>query len=225
MINLKLTRVYFIALLLPLSVQARNAPWVGVDLKGQPCHGEAQAYGPWDYTKGEERSKIPVVEEYHFTPAVENHIKGKSGSIEQDLDYTLRAVPNHHKALLSAIRYQVKLNKKILGIHTPLMTPVECYLQRAIRFSPTDFGTVSLYAFYLKEIGELDKSAEYYEKALAIDPDNAKVEYSYSLLLIELKQYDKALEYAKKAYAHGKPPKALKEKLIKLDVWKEPAVE
>lgn len=218
----KLTRLFLILLLLPTTSQARNAaPWVGADLRGLPCNGEGQGYGPWDYTKTNERPKIPIVEHYHFTTDVENHIKGESSYIEGDLDYTLRAVPNHHKALLSAIRYQLKLNKKQLRANRPLMTPVECYLQRAIHFSPNDAGSVSLYAYYLKEIGLLEKAADIYQKALDIAPDNAKIHYSYSLLLIEQKQYDKALEYAKKAYAHGKPPTALKNKLIRLGVWKE----
>ena len=224
MIILKLTHIFLIVLLLPLTVHARNAaPWVGADLKGLPCSGKGQGYGPYDYTKANERSKIPVVEEHHFTPEVENHISGKSGYIENDLDYTLRAVPNHHRALLSAIRYQLKLNKKQLKRNDPLEAPMECYLQRAIHFSPSDAATVSLYAYYLKGIGQLEKATDLYQKALTIAPDNAKIQYAYSLLLIELKQYDKALEYAKKAYTHDKTPEALKNKLIKLGVWKVPA--
>jgi tetratricopeptide (TPR) repeat protein len=194
---------------------------VGSDLKGLPCNGGGQGYGPYDYTKANERGHIPVVEEHHFTPEVENHIRGKSGYLTGDLDYTLRAIPNHHKALLSTIRYQLKLNEKLLAKNRPLETPVECYLQRAIHFSPNDAASVSLFAYYLKEIGQLEKAAKLYEKALDISPDAAKIEYSYSLLLIDLKQYDKALEYAKKAYTHGKPPKGLKNKLVKLGVWKE----
>jgi Tfp pilus assembly protein PilF len=165
---------------------------------------------------------MPIVESNHFTPEVENHIKGKSGYLEDDLDYTLRAIPNHHKALLSVIRYQLKLNKKLMIKHN-LLTPVECYLQRAIHFSPNDATSFTLYAYYLKEIGQPQKAADLYQKALTIDPNNAKMQYSYSLLLIELKQYDKALEYAEIAYTHGKPPEGLKNKLIKLGVWKKPA--
>lgn len=212
-----------ILLLFSSYLYAAQAPWVGADLKGLPCTGEGQGYGPFDYTKSNERGKIPIVEAHHFTPEVENHLKGESGYLEGDLDYTLRAVPNHHKALLSVIRYQLKLNKKLLLKNTPLLTPVECYLQRAIHFSPNDAASFSLYAYYLKEVGETQKAADLYQKALAIAPDNAKIQYSYSLLLIDLKQYDKALEYAEKAYTHGKPPEGLKNKLIKLGVWKKPA--
>jgi len=216
--------VLCLAYLLPITTQARNAaPWVGVDLNGVPCNGGEQGYGPWDYTKADERSNIPVVEQHHFTPEVENHIKGKSGYLVTDLDYTLRAVPNHPKALLSIIRYQEKQNKKLLKNPMPLASPVECYLQRAIHFSPEDVSSYSLFAYYLKESGNPEKAAKAYQKALTISPNNAKLAYSYSLFLIEQKQYDKALEHAKKAYAHGKPPESLKNKLIKLGVWKEAA--
>ncbi|AEF99639.1 tetratricopeptide repeat protein [Methylomonas methanica] len=187
-----------------------------------PCQGNDQGYGPWDYTHADERKKIPVVEQHHFTTPVENHIKGQEGRLEEDLDYTLRAVPNHHRALLSIIRYQIKFNRNLLLKKAPLISPVECYLQRAIHFSPRDAGTVSLYAYYLKETGQKNKADDYYQKALTIAPDNAKIAYSYSLLLVELQQYEKAMEYAKKAYANKKAPPALKNKLIKLGYWKEP---
>ncbi len=207
-------------LLLPIPLYAAQAPWVGADLKGQACAGKGQGYGPFDFTKASDKPHIPIVEQHHLTPNVINHIKGQEGSIPGDLDYTLRAVPNHHNALLSAIRYQLKLNNKLLAKKEPLSTPVECYLQRAIHFSPTDAVGVSLYAYYLKKIGELEKSAKFYQNALIIRPDDAKIEYAYSQLLIEQKQYDKALEYAKKAYKHGTPPPKLKNQLIKLGVWK-----
>ncbi len=212
-----------ILLLFSSYLQAAQAPWVGADLKGLACTGEGQGYGPYDYTKANERGKIPIVEDHHFTPEVENHIRGKSGYITGDLDYTLRAIPNHPRALLSAIRYQLKLNIKLIDANKPLMTPVECYLQRAIHFSPNDATPIELYAYYLKEIGQPQKAADFYSKALTLVPDNAKIEYSYSLLLIQLKQYDNALKYAEKAYSHGKPPEGLKNKLIKLGVWKKTA--
>ncbi len=198
---------------------AASAPWVGATLNGLPCSGGGQGYGPFDYTqRARLKENINLVESAHFTPDVENLIKGNAGSLEGDLDYTLRAWPNHHKALLSIIRYQLRINKKQMP--GKLATPPECYLQRAIRFSPSDVGSYSLYAYYLKEVGIKDKAANIYQKALAMSADNAKLEYSYSLFLIEEKQYDKALEYAKKAYSHAKPPLGLKNKLIKLGVWK-----
>lgn len=203
------------------NVWAAAAPWVGRTLDGLACNGGGQGFGPYDYTNIlHKKTSLKIVETYHFTLDVENLIKGQSGPLESDLNYTLRAWPNHHRALVSIIKYQLKINQKF--VPGKLETPPECYLQRAIHFSPEDAISYSLYAYYLKEIGQTDNAATLYQKALAISPNNSKIEYAYSKFLLEIKQYDKALEYAKKAYAHGKPANALKEQLIKLGVWKLP---
>ncbi len=208
-----------ILMLFSTPIGAAQAPWVGQALNGLPCLGGAQGFGPYDYTM---RSQIPkdltIVETYHFTPEVEQLIAGHSGTIEGDIDYTLRAWPNHHKALLSIVRYQLGINSKMR--QGKLKTPPECYLQRAIHFSPQDSASYSIYAYYLNKVGQSKRAADVYEKAIKITPNNAKLEYAYSLLLIELKKYDEALDFAKKAYAHGKPPLALQNKLKKLGVWK-----
>ena len=194
------------------------APWVGSTLTGLRCNGKAQAYGPYDYTNHLHNSKRPVVEKHHFNKNVENLIKGQTSHVTDDLDYTLRAIPNHHRALLSAIRYQIRVNKKFE--RKALAPPVECYLQRAINFSPKDSTVLTLYAYYLRKAGKLSEAEAKYQRALKISPDSAKILYSYSLLLIDLKKHDQALIYAKKAYQNGRPPINLKNKLIKLKVWK-----
>ncbi len=215
----------FLAILLISSffsqVQAKSKPvWVGTSLNGVPCVGEAPGYGygPYDYINPSDKKKIPVVEIFHFTKNVELLIKGKSGTLPSDLDYTLRSIPNHHKALLSTIRYQVKLLNKLAT--KKLLNSPECYLQRAINYNPKDAALYAIYGYYLTKIGRLTEAAKKYEEALKISPDNSKFEYSYSLLLVKLKEYKKALEYAKRAYKHGKPPNGLMKKLKRLGVWK-----
>ncbi|SJM91701.1 tetratricopeptide repeat protein [Crenothrix polyspora] len=197
-----------------------KAPWVGTSLLGTPCIGGGQGYGPFDYTK--KKSYTPenliLVESAHFTPEVENLIKGNRGYLDSDIDYTLRAWPNHHRALLSITRYQLKIDNKLSNAR--LKTPVECYFQRALHFSPKDAISLSLYGYFLRKTGHLKAAVSAYEQALTLAPDTSKMEYAYSLLLIDLKQYDNALVYAKKAYQHGMPPQGLKNKLIKLGAWK-----
>ncbi|MCK9606072.1 MAG: tetratricopeptide repeat protein [Methylomonas sp.] len=206
----------------------KSAPWVGNDLKGYSCAGRGQGFGPYDYTNDADKNNtigggtdtaLTIVEVAHFTPAIENLVKPRFDSFLADFDYTLRAWPNHHKALLSLVRFTLDVNKKIRKPEK-IYTPVECYFQRAIHFSPNDAATYSLYAYYLRKIGEHEQAQKLYEKALEIHPGSSKIEYTYSLFLIELKQYEKALEYAQKAYQHGNPPPGLKNKLIKLNVWK-----
>lgn len=201
---------------------SNNAEWVGNHLSGEPCQGRAPNYGPFDYSKRvtPNPGNLSIVEHAHFTADVENLIKGNtSGTPAGDLDYTLIAWPNHHRALLTVINYQLNyLNK--LSKHGPDNSP-ECYLQRAIHFSPEDPVSYSLYGHYLRKIGRFNEAVKFYEKSLALDPDNSKFAYSFSLLLIDLKRYEDALKFAKIAYQDKRAPKGLKEKLKKLGVWQD----
>ena len=225
----KIFCVCFLFFLLPLAAVAnKSAPWVGASLAGVRCSGSGQGFGPFDYTSrgGENAKNLEIVEAHHFTPAVENLVGGAdSGGIVGDLDYTLRAWPNHHRALLSLIKYQINMDSKAnidsKAAKSKLPTPPECYLQRAIQYSPSDIVPYSLYGYFLRKIGHIEDAVKFYEKAMALDPENEKVAYSYSLVLIDLKHYDEAVKFAKIAYHHGKAPKGLKEMLIKLGVWKD----
>ncbi|MGZ3814278.1 MAG: tetratricopeptide repeat protein [Mucilaginibacter sp.] len=210
-------------------VDAASAPWVGVDLKGSNCSGGVQGFGPYDYTSSADKkmniggtdNPLNLVERAHFTPNVEGLIGGQSaaGALESDLDYTLRAWPNHHRALLSVIKYQLDVKNKLRK--GKLLAPPECYLQRAIHFSPHDAVTYSLFGHYLRKMGHLEDAVKYYQKALELDRGNVKIAYSFSLLLIDLKRYEEAVKYAKIAYQTKGAPKALKQKLEKIGVWNE----
>ena len=85
--------------------------WVGTDLAGAPCSGSRQGYGPYDYTdprtrKGGKDAPLSLVERYHFTPDVENLVGGNTSlGPEGDLNYTITAFPNHHRALKSGIEW------------------------------------------------------------------------------------------------------------------------
>ena len=63
---------------------------------------ETGGYGPYDYTNPIHfREKLPIVEGAHFDAGVESlrgHLKKNAGTLDGDLDYTLRAFPNHHRA-------------------------------------------------------------------------------------------------------------------------------
>ena len=198
-----------------------KAPWVGKTLNGLSCTGKPQGIGPFDYN-----NRVALGKEYkmivrsHFTHNVKYLISGNRGYLWGDLDYTLRAIPNHPEAILSVIRYEIKRTQKYrtrrLG---KLKSQPECYIQRAINFRKKDPVPYFLYGYYLRKLGGLTQAVQYYEKALNLAPQSSKIEYSFSLLLIDLKRYDEALNHAKKAYKLGKPPSGLRNKLIKLKVW------
>jgi len=98
------------------------------------CGKLENAYGPFDYTNPSDREKkLPIVEKFHFTPSVETLVHGNSSTVAKDLDYTLRAFPNHHRALYAMLRYQLK-NKGPAGARYT----IECYFDRALRLAPKD---------------------------------------------------------------------------------------
>lgn len=186
----------------------------GLDLKGLPCRGGAQGYGPYDYTNPQHvRIKLPVVEEYHFTPNVARLERGKSGTVVGDLDYTLRAFPNHHRALYALIRLATdpgRAGRRGMGT---MKTPPECYLQRAQAFNPKDGKVELLYGLYLHKLGKFEEAELHYRAAVKLMPRSAEAHYNLGLVLTDQEKFDEAVPVAKQAYRYGYPLAGLKRRL------------
>ena len=196
-----------------------HAPWVGETLKGAPCLGGSENFGPFDYLQRHQlKSKLGIVEKHHFTPQVEQLIgganTGNKRDVLADLDYTLRAWPNHHRALNSTIQFHI-INKN-WKTHFP---PAECYLERAINFSPKDGITRMLYGNLLQRNGKQSVALKQYEKALELKPKSVQIKYNLALLLVELGNYKRARKYALDLYPNGFPLPGLKDKLKKVGHW------
>jgi len=198
--------------------------WVGEDLHGRPCTGRDQGFGPYDYTDPATRMRDPrhnlaplkLVEKHHFTGKVEQLIKGEAGYIISDIDYTLRAFPNHHRALYSIIRLYTEPGHK----NKPKeKTPPECYLQRAEIFSPKDPTVQILFGIYLHKVGKNKDALKHYHKVLELNPNSAEGHYNLGLLLLKMKRYDEARTHAQEAYKLGYPLQGLRQKLTKLGHW------
>jgi len=219
----KVILFFVICIFQSVNANPRSALWVGVDFKGMPCQGEHENYGPYDYRNIENRQKkLPIVEHYHFTPDVQRLIKGKSGTIVGDLAYTLRAFPNHYKALTALSYYQVLFKDEInLGRKKPVQPAVECYFQRAIHYFKDDAVLHVLYASFLNKIKRHKMADEHYLKAIDIDPDNLRLHYLYGMYLVKRKKFDKALEQAKIVYKGNYKNQKLKKKLIAIGLWQE----
>ena len=193
------------------------APWIGQTFAGGSCRGEPQGYGPYDYRKRNILfNELKLVEGAHFTLRVETLRKGKTAiDPYQDIYYTIRAWPNHHRALNSITRYfmlaKASWDRRKL--------PPECFFQRAINFANDDETTFMLYANYLHKVGKLKLADENYKKALELDPENMQANYNYGLLLVKLKKYKKARDAAKKAYNQSYPLPGLKNKLKNVGYW------
>jgi tetratricopeptide (TPR) repeat protein len=169
-------------------------------------------YGPFDY-----RSRAPggfeLVEGAHFTPDVENGVRGSTGLVGGDIDYTLRAIPNHHRAL-TAIG-NISLRGKTVQL-PGARYPTECYFERAVRFAPDDGLVRAAYGNYLAALGKTEQAIGMVQTGADLAPDNGTINYNLGLLYMKVKNYDKAAEYADKAYAQGFPLPGLRNQLAQV---------
>lgn len=194
---------------------------------------KAGHYGPYDYrpanhkpNQGDQLShaeRRALVEDYHFTPRVENLIGAQSGGSigppGKDLSYTLRAFPNNHRALVSVMRYGEKFKTE-----TPpgMQYPVECYFERAIRFAPDDVITRIIYSTYLNKYKRTAEAAEQLKISSGLAKDSPFSHYNIGLAYFELKEYSAALQSAWRAKELGFDRIDLSEKLKAVGQWREP---
>jgi tetratricopeptide (TPR) repeat protein len=176
-------------------------------------------YGPYDYRT--DKHLLTVVEVNHFDANVENLKCCKSAPLGADIDYTLRAFPNHHRALLAMERLATKMktDRPHLANYT-----VACYYERAVRFRPDDGIVRMLFANYLAKKGDPAEAIKHMEEVENNVGANANLHYNMGLVYADLKQYDKALEHAHLAYQLGFSLPGLRNKLQRAGKWREPAV-
>ena len=190
---------------------------------GESCGilNPAGQYGPYDYWT--DKDKLQVVEDHHFTQVVETLTRGQEGSLGSDLDYTLRAFPNHPRALLAMMK---------LGVNEKTQRPaganysVECYFERAMRFRPSDRTVRVTYSEFL---GKTGKKTEAINQLLGVQemagPKNPYVPYEIALLYFDLGDFEKSLAFAHSAYRQGATLEGLKNKLFKAGKWRDPPAE
>lgn len=175
-------------------------------------------YGPHDYRNAAAPVRH-IVEDYHFTPAVEQLIAGQSASIGSDLDYTLRAFPNHHRALVSMMNLGVRSkNPRPPGAQFS----VECYFQRAITFRPDDLIVHMLYARYLGGANRRADALREVDYVVSQAQDNPFTHYNAGLLYMEMGEPAKALAQAHEAMRLGFTRSELKDQLKAAGKWAEP---
>lgn len=181
------------------------------------CGSLKNAYGPFDYTNPQNVARdIPIVEREHFNTDVQQLRRGQSSvNLMGDLDYVLRAVPNHHPALDAVARYQLH-GGNMSGFRT-----ADCYFDRALRFKPDDGAVYLIYGIYLHRKKNYQAALEQYQTAIRLMPDSADAHYNLGLLYVALNQLGPARDEAERAYALGYPLPGLRQRLIRLGAWKD----
>ena len=172
-----------------------------------------------DYTSAEDRADLKVVEQYHFSRAVETLTQGMTGSLGADIGYTLEHFPNHHRALAS----MAKLGLRLKSAQPPgARYSVSCFFERAIGFAPHDVTARMVYGNYLLAAGQDAAALEQLDAASSLAPEQATIQYNLGLMYVKKKEYEKASAHAQKAYALGFPLPGLKNKLKAAGKWREP---
>jgi tetratricopeptide (TPR) repeat protein len=175
-------------------------------------------YGPFDYRVATQEQKS-LVEGAHFTPDVEQLIKGSTSTTAGgDLDYTLRAFPNHPRALKSMMD---------LGVREKTPRPrgsrwtVDCYFNRALRLTPDDPMVRMVLGIYLLRNGEKKGAVEQLEIARTIGASSANFHYNLGLAYFQVQDYEKARTQAYKARELGYELQGLKNMLVRAGQWRE----
>jgi tetratricopeptide (TPR) repeat protein len=175
------------------------------------CGSMQNAYGPYDYTNIQHRRlKLPIVEAGHFNSNVENLIQGQSGKIVDDLEYTLRAFPNHPRALWAMARLHIRegMNKLPGGLYS-----IECWFDRALRMNPEDPTTRYIFGMYQHKVSDYQGALKNYQIALSLRDGQAEIHYNLGLLYLELDDIEAARTQAIEAYRLGYPLPGLNRKL------------
>lgn len=181
------------------------------------CGSLANAYGPYDYRT--DKDKLDIVEGAHFTIEVEQLIKGKGGYLGGDIDYTLRAFPNHHRALISMMRFgeRVKLPRVPNARYD-----VECYFMRAIAFRPEDATVRMIYALFLRSKNRTDEAHRQLQAAQEYAGDSAFTHFNVGMVAMDIGDTERALQAAHRAMALGFTRTTLRDRLESAGKWREP---
>ena len=194
------------------------------------CGNLENAFGPFDYrpdkyvyetTYGSHKARVNIVERAHFTIETEMLVSRKSGLVVSpgaDLSYTLRAFPNHHRALMTLIKLSEK--EKAEKPRDSLYT-VDCWFRRAVAWVPDDNVAKMIYSTYLSKSNRTKEAEGQLDIAARQAGENVFTHHSLGLVYFDMKMYDKALVHAHKTYALGMTISTLKEQLKSVGKWVE----
>jgi len=157
--------------------------------------GSSGQFGPFDYRDPSVRTgpsnPLHLVESAHFTAEVATLTRGQSGYLAGDLSYTLRAFPNHHRALQSLADLGIR-DKISKPDHLPYTIP--CFFIRAKNYAPTDGMVNAVFAYYLANMNQKDMALTEVEQAIKKAGNNPRIYYDIGLAYYYIGDYNKAME-------------------------------
>lgn len=185
----------------------------------EDCGPLENAYGPYDYSNPvDKREHLPIVEEYHLNTDVLQLRRGMTAeSPRGDLEYTLRAFPNHYLALDAMARLHRREKAETLpgGRYS-----ISCWFDRARRFAPNDATIPLIEGVHNFMLGRYARAEEDLTRSIALAPDSAEAHYNLGLLYVRLDKLEQARAEAKVAYDLGFPLSGLRDQLAQRGAWK-----
>ena len=208
----------FVVVVSPAYADVRDNRTCGIE-NGQPL---TNAYGPFDFRNPRNKSKVKLVVGAHFKKNIEQLKSSKNGkgTPHADIDYTLRALPNHHRALYAVAKLEriekARIQKGEFFDRSTMYT-AECYFKRAMYFQPKDPIPPMLYAMHLHILKQHELALNNYKLSLALNPDNPELHYNLGLLYVDIHNIELAKQHAKTAYDGGYPLAGLRNKIAEIE--------
>ncbi len=191
---------------------------LSLDAHAQLCGGPLENNNfqrPVDYRdRLKEGANLNLVERLHFTDKVEALVAGESAPLPMDIDYTLRQIPNHYRALSAMARWDLQHPRRADAKYYT----IDCYFERAFAFHPDDPNPYFIYAVYLHRKKDYDGALREYKQAEGLGLDSSELYYNLGLLYLDKNDLKQAKAYADKAYQEGYPLPGLKSRLERAGV-------
>lgn len=204
-------------------------------------------FGPYDYYKPP-RGALSLVERAHMgTIIAEAKHRGLWCVYYENIDYTLRAFPNHPEALTLMADYlsarapcgrgggeAAPRGRSPLELATAIEAgawrarDADYYFEKGIGYKPKDSPTSVvnrpetrvLYGKYLYSQKRLDDALKQFTEAAKLEPSSAESHYYLGLIHFDKNDAATARQHIEKAQKLGQPPVALKQKLINVGQWR-----
>jgi len=162
---------------------------------------------------------LNTVETNHFIRDVEYLRRGQTAPLPFDIDFVLRAFPNHYRALNAMATWQLK--NSLPATEDGRLWTADCYFDRAITFVPDDWRVRMIYGIYLHRAKRVTEAQEQYDGAERLGGEEAEtsVDYNYNRALMEIDagNLPKARLYADRAYELGAALPGLSQKLARAE--------